>query len=334
MLAPPIASPQGPIASPDLRHMYQLALAATATQGQAAPGQGSEPGAAAPAPGFTLRKRTTPSELGLPKTAAKRKRLQSALAMARAGFALALCYLLPSLAFASLDLYASSAPVLAWMTGGESKHIVSYEVSSATLRQASRPENPLGQLAAGISATSSLAVPHAFFEGPSLRATIEQQLQEAGLRVQVLGCEPESKDTITAAQQAIDTAAQLDVLLICSPSSQHISPHALQAEMEQLHALHSMLAEAGKKAVVVYAAQPRHASQRRSLQAAGNATVYSGFGPYTACGPLCQTQVRWLEGMLAILFMALAACAGMTCLNVLDTPSRFEVIKETSSNAQ
>ncbi|GFH23099.1 uncharacterized protein HaLaN_20658 [Haematococcus lacustris] len=147
-------------------------------------------------------------------------------------------------------------------------------------------------------------------KGPSLRATIEQQLQEAGLRVQVLGCEPESKDTITAAQQAIDVAAQLDVLLICSPSSQHISPHALQAEMEQLHALHSMLAEAGKKAVVVYAAQPRHASQRRSLQAAGNATVYSGFGPYTACGPLCQTQVRWLEGMLAILFMALAACAG------------------------
>ncbi|KAJ9514710.1 hypothetical protein QJQ45_028411, partial [Haematococcus lacustris] len=73
MLAPPIASPQGPIASPDLRHMYQLALAAIATQGQAAPAQGSELGAAAPAPGFTLRKRTTPSE-GLPKTAAKRKR--------------------------------------------------------------------------------------------------------------------------------------------------------------------------------------------------------------------------------------------------------------------
>ncbi|KAJ9510323.1 hypothetical protein QJQ45_015784 [Haematococcus lacustris] len=74
MLAPPIASPQGPIASPDLRHMYQLALAAIATQGQAAPAQGSELGAAAPAPGFTLRKRTTPAGLGLPKTAAKRKR--------------------------------------------------------------------------------------------------------------------------------------------------------------------------------------------------------------------------------------------------------------------
>ncbi|KAJ9534322.1 hypothetical protein QJQ45_007012 [Haematococcus lacustris] len=79
MLAPPIASPQGPIASPDLRHMYQLALAAIATQGQAAPAQGSEPGAAAPAPGFTLRKRTTPSELGLPKTAAKRKRCSTRL---------------------------------------------------------------------------------------------------------------------------------------------------------------------------------------------------------------------------------------------------------------
>ncbi|KAJ9530502.1 hypothetical protein QJQ45_012473 [Haematococcus lacustris] len=74
MLAPPVESPQGPTASPDLRHMYQLALAAIATQGQAAPAQGSELGAAAPAPGFTLRKRTTPAGLGLPKTAAKRKR--------------------------------------------------------------------------------------------------------------------------------------------------------------------------------------------------------------------------------------------------------------------
>ncbi|KAJ9517761.1 hypothetical protein QJQ45_004074 [Haematococcus lacustris] len=74
MLAPPVESPQGPTASPDLRHMYQLALAAIATQGQAAPAQGSELGAAAPAPGFTLRKRTTLAGLGLPKTAAKRKR--------------------------------------------------------------------------------------------------------------------------------------------------------------------------------------------------------------------------------------------------------------------
>ncbi|GFH23262.1 hypothetical protein HaLaN_20853 [Haematococcus lacustris] len=66
MLAPPVASPRGPIASPDLRHMYQLALAAIATQGQAAPAQGTELGAA-PAPGFTLRKRTTPAGLGDPR---------------------------------------------------------------------------------------------------------------------------------------------------------------------------------------------------------------------------------------------------------------------------
>ncbi|KAJ9532076.1 hypothetical protein QJQ45_003745 [Haematococcus lacustris] len=84
MLAPPIASPQGPIALPDLRHMYQLALAAIATQGQAAPAQGSELGAATPAPGFTLRKRTTPSE-GLPKTAAKRKGLVKAMGLVKRG---------------------------------------------------------------------------------------------------------------------------------------------------------------------------------------------------------------------------------------------------------
>ncbi|KAL6749568.1 hypothetical protein V8C86DRAFT_2842864 [Haematococcus lacustris] len=66
---PPQQPPQqqGPPASPDFGHMYQLALAAIATEGQAAMAQ-------APAPGCTLRKRTTPAGLGQPQTAAKRKR--------------------------------------------------------------------------------------------------------------------------------------------------------------------------------------------------------------------------------------------------------------------
>ncbi|KAJ9506798.1 hypothetical protein QJQ45_009498 [Haematococcus lacustris] len=66
---PPQQPPQqqGPPASPDFGHMYQLALAAIATKGQAAMAQ-------APAPGCTLRKRTTPAGLGQPQTAAKRKR--------------------------------------------------------------------------------------------------------------------------------------------------------------------------------------------------------------------------------------------------------------------
>ncbi|KAJ9514492.1 hypothetical protein QJQ45_016229 [Haematococcus lacustris] len=66
---PPQQPPQqqGPPASPDFGHMYQLALAAIATEGQAAMAQ-------APTPGCTLRKRTTPAGLGQPQTAAKRKR--------------------------------------------------------------------------------------------------------------------------------------------------------------------------------------------------------------------------------------------------------------------
>ncbi|KAJ9520417.1 hypothetical protein QJQ45_000177 [Haematococcus lacustris] len=72
ILSTPVESPQGPTASPDLRHMYQLALAAIATQ--AAPAQGSKLGAAAPAPGCTLSTRTPPAGLELPKRAAKRKR--------------------------------------------------------------------------------------------------------------------------------------------------------------------------------------------------------------------------------------------------------------------
>ncbi|KAJ9516800.1 hypothetical protein QJQ45_027207, partial [Haematococcus lacustris] len=58
---------EGPPASPDFGHMYQLALAAIATEGQAAMAQ-------PPAPGCTLHKRTTPAGLGQPQTPAKRKR--------------------------------------------------------------------------------------------------------------------------------------------------------------------------------------------------------------------------------------------------------------------
>ncbi|KAJ9512221.1 hypothetical protein QJQ45_012774 [Haematococcus lacustris] len=64
---PPQQQGKGPPASPDFGHMYQLALAAIATEGQAAMTQ-------APAPGCTLRKRTTLAGLGQPQTAAKRKR--------------------------------------------------------------------------------------------------------------------------------------------------------------------------------------------------------------------------------------------------------------------
>jgi hypothetical protein len=41
-----------------------------------------------------------------------------------------------------------------------------------------------------------------------------------------------------------------------------------------------------------------------------------------------QTQVKWLEGILAAFILCAAAVAGMSCLYLLDTPTRFEKAKE------
>ncbi len=41
-----------------------------------------------------------------------------------------------------------------------------------------------------------------------------------------------------------------------------------------------------------------------------------------------QTQVAWLQGMLGLTFCSLALCAGFACLNMVNTPTRFETSKE------
>lgn len=203
---------------------------------------------------------------------------------------------------------------------------VGNQLDTSSLRKAS-VKGSLTQLGEVFSdSKSAVLVPYAKFEGSSIVDSVGSIAKEAGLSYEVVGCEAE-QDLAQATKSALSSGA--DVVVVCaSKNGQEQSPAGVQAELIQLVSVKKAVAEQDARARFVYTAQPPHSTvvQRRSLLG------YKGFGPYTACGPLCQTQVRWLEGMLAVIVMALATCAGLTCLYVLDTPSRFEVQKEGASS--
>ncbi|GFR47584.1 hypothetical protein Agub_g9316 [Astrephomene gubernaculifera] len=209
------------------------------------------------------------------------------------------------------------------------------QLDVADMRGRSEAVHGLNSLLEG--AVSSLAVPYATSKGASIRENVCSKLDEAGISHEVVGCAAPSTDLAAdvAAALAKGDNTRSRVVVVCSgvESAQGNTNAGLAAEVEQLKAVQTAVEAAGANHVFVYASQATPepvtlasaGAKRRSLQ---QAVTYTGFGPYQECGPLCKTQVRWLEGMLAALFLALASCAGLVCLYVLDTPTRFEAPKE------
>ncbi|PNH08631.1 hypothetical protein TSOC_004784 [Tetrabaena socialis] len=158
------------------------------------------------------------------------------------------------------------------------------------------------------------------------------KLDAADVQHEVVGCSVPSTDlkADVAAALAKRNGAQLNVVIVCSHTepAQENTNAGLALEVEQLKEVQAAVEEAGVGHVFVYGSQtkgqaPLQGGKRRALMSS-----FTGFGPYTVCGPLCQTQVRWLEGMLGMLILALASCSGLVCLYVLDTPTRFEAPKD------
>ncbi|KAG2437275.1 hypothetical protein HXX76_005934 [Chlamydomonas incerta] len=191
------------------------------------------------------------------------------------------------------------------------------------------------------AAPASLVMPYTVSKGASIRESVCGKLDTAGVQHEVVACKARSEDlkADVAAALAKGNGAKKHVVMVCSNVDAALegTNAGLAAEVEQLQQVQAAVDGAGIDSVVVYSSQsaPRaadlaaQAGKRRSLLA-----TYTGFGPYTSCGTLCQTQVRWLEAMLAVLFMALASCAGLLCLYVLDTPTRFESAKEVGAGPQ
>ncbi|KAG2485613.1 hypothetical protein HYH03_015676 [Edaphochlamys debaryana] len=184
------------------------------------------------------------------------------------------------------------------------------------------------------TAASSLAVPYTVSKGESIRETVCKKMDAEGVQHEVVGCKAPSADLAADVKAALakGSASAPNVVIVCSnvAPEQEGTAAGLAAEVEQLQTVQAAVASAGDH-VVVYASQPKpEAAQAGGARRRSLVTSFTGFGAYTSCGTLCQTQVRWLEGMVAMLVLALASCAGLVCLYVLDTPTRFETPKDAA----
>jgi len=225
---------------------------------------------------------------------------------------------------------------------------VGSQLQSADLRKASqRPAlAPLAGLLAG--AKSSLSVPYVTRSDastPVAQAVAALAAGAEGATHLSLGCggapAAGAEELRAAVQQhaAAGAGAGRLVLTLCPSIDAAAAGTAagVAAEVQQLVAAAQALASSGLNHLGVYASEPAAggvaalpAPRARALLADGGPTGRAAgmFGPYSTCGPLCQTHVRWLEGMLVLGLLVTATTMGMLCLYLLDAPTRFQTPKD------
>lgn len=189
-------------------------------------------------------------------------------------------------------------------------------------------------------AKSSLSLPYVMHPVTQAHAGTED-LQQAiqsrlpkGDTLQTVGCgEGHSLDAVADVLRG-GSHVGARVLLGCTgvPETQRGSKEGVEEELRQVKAAHDAAAALGRRQVTLYAVQPQaggagdggaEAQQRRRTLLA------TEVGQYNTCDALCRVQVKWLEGMLALLIIIIASLSGMCCLGVLDTPTRFESPKDS-----
>jgi len=181
------------------------------------------------------------------------------------------------------------------------------------------------------SATSSLVFPYTSGKGELVENKLAHVLKSAQVKYQTIGCDGAVADYANEAAAAFGKGEKPRVLIVCStvPATENHTPAGLQMELDQLAAVQEAVEASDIDHLFLYTSRAmKSRRQRRQLQTTPKRSVY---GSYT-CGELCQVQVRWLEGILAAVILALASCAGLTCLKVLNTPTRYEALKEGQSS--
>ncbi|GAX78578.1 hypothetical protein CEUSTIGMA_g6017.t1 [Chlamydomonas eustigma] len=187
------------------------------------------------------------------------------------------------------------------------------------------------------AAASSLVIPYTAGQSRHAATSIQSQFEQEGLLVKSIGCSSAINDLVKEVTDALGNQPSPQVLIVCpqlDPSL--VSEQAgLEEELNQLLMVQEALDASQTKHTVVYTTQHYSTHERRRTMLSSSSpppqisiAPLTGFGNYTTCGTLCLVQVRWLEGMLAVLFLAVASCAGLTCLNLLNTPTRYEVAAE------
>ncbi|MEW5296792.1 MAG: hypothetical protein WDW38_007568 [Sanguina aurantia] len=203
---------------------------------------------------------------------------------------------------------------------------VGQQLASSTLRSGQPAISKLNSLLE--AAAGSVVMPYTSSQAP-VQHLVTASLQEAGIAPQVLGCGSEPIDLAAGVALALaerDSGSASTVLLLCAQAGAGIGSEVAQLQAVQRAVDDAQLGPGGS--LFIYTSSGRVEGQTRRLLQATAAANYTGFGQYQYCGELCRTQVMWLEGMLVLLFLALASCSGLMCLLVLDTPTRFDAAKE------
>mmetsp|Transcript_33795 Transcript_33795/g.95646 ORF Transcript_33795/g.95646 Transcript_33795/m.95646 type:complete len:297 (-) Transcript_33795:364-1254(-) len=173
------------------------------------------------------------------------------------------------------------------------------------------------------SATSSLSVPHVDFKAGS--ASVVTSLSSAtsaiaGAQLDTVGaCAPGassalSKEELVRAVQGL-TANSTHVLLICASSADVVE------EMDMFTQLTGELDRLDRPNMVMYMSQP--AAERPSPRSLAEVAVEK------KCNSECMAFVYAIEAAIILLIVLVAVLLGMTCHNMLDAPSKFEVPKQS-----
>ncbi|KAK9817051.1 hypothetical protein WJX72_008909 [[Myrmecia] bisecta] len=202
-----------------------------------------------------------------------------------------------------------------------------------TLVAASDKLEPLK--AALSSAASSLALPYVVHQEAqgNLAAIVRTFLEAQGLgdRLHMLGsCMPafSAHDSVIAgvsAALAASSSTAQQVVVVCASPDANAEQGALQVVQEVVQAVQ----QAGSRAAFLYAAEP----SAEGLQGGGTGrALLADLGapvPGALCTEKCRMQVRVIEVViLAVIFLS-ALCTGLCCMNMLDTPTKFEAPKES-----
>ncbi|XP_075264863.1 uncharacterized protein LOC142357029 [Convolutriloba macropyga] len=172
------------------------------------------------------------------------------------------------------------------------------------------------------SASSSLSVPHVDFKAGS--ASLLQSFSAAtnaieGAQLDLVGpCSPESpsplsKDGLAAAVKGL-TANSTHVLLVCADTAGDVTE-----EMDMFASLTAELDSLERPNMVMYMSQP--SPSRPSARVMMEQVQKK-------CDGECMAFVYAIEAAIILLIVLVAVLLGMTCHNMLDAPSKFEVPKQ------
>lgn len=213
---------------------------------------------------------------------------------------------------------------------------VGHQLDASDIRRRSSGVAGLAGIVA--SAASSIMLPYAqmahldLLEKSVQRAVIEQ-LEQAGVAHKAIGCGLPDTSLLSAMADVMpDVAAQrMRVVVVCSSVPGDVQDdQSLALELKEVEDIQALVARASVDYMFMLVSIPSGPSTATPVMRdiTRGRTLTASSDVYTTCGPLCQTQVAWLQAMLFVLFGALASCSGLLCLYMLDTPTRFATPKD------